>query len=239
MTEQPGAEEGTLDEGAEDGVPWAMQIVVRVERSPAPGHTPVLRATASAVALALVAFTGPQADPDVRRRTERWRSGPIRKVVRRARGAGWTRQLAVPGVFVHRSEGVDVAVHVPGRVDEVDPEISRLQVGGLVLTDEPPAEGSEQTSDAEVQLHLNPHVTLTTGKAAAQAGHAAQLVLQSLAPEQAAAWASAGAPLEVSEASVSEWERLLLESPVVVTDGGFTEVAPGTVTVAATYPWVG
>jgi hypothetical protein len=97
-----------------------MQIVVHVARNPAPQHTAVLRATASAVVVALAAFTGPDADLDVRTRTDRWRRGPIRKVVRRARGAGWTRQLGVPGVFVHHADDVDVAVHVPGPVDEVE-----------------------------------------------------------------------------------------------------------------------
>ena len=100
-------------------VPWAMQIVVRVEKDPAPSHTAVLRATGSAVAVSLHEFTAPGADPEVRARTERWRLGPIRKVVRRARGAGWTRQLAVPEVAVHGFHDVDVAVHVPGPVDEV------------------------------------------------------------------------------------------------------------------------
>ena len=164
-------------------VPWAMQIVVRVEKDPSPAHTAVLRATGSAVAVAIAAFTAPDADPEVRERTERWRSGPIRKVVRRARGAGWTRQLAVAGVAVHRFHGVDVAVHVPGPVDEVDPEISRLQVGGLTLED--PVESEPE--GAGVRLWLNPHLTLTTGKAAAQVGHAAQLLWEWLPADGAAA----------------------------------------------------
>ena len=41
----------------------------------------------------------------------------------------------MPGVLVHRAYDVDVAVHVPGPVDAVDPEIARLQVGGLTLED--------------------------------------------------------------------------------------------------------
>lgn len=216
-----------------DDVPWAMQVVVRVEKDPAPAHTSVLGATASAVAVALAAFTAPEADPDVRARTERWRSGPIRKVVRRARGAGWTRQLAVPGVLVHRAHDVDVAVHVPGPVDQVDPEIARLQVGGLTLAD---PERLELPS-AEVHLFLNPHVDLTTGKAAAQVGHAAQLVLQDLVPEQASAWVEDGAPVRVTVADDAGWDRLLRTARVVVADGGFTEVEPGTITVVATHPW--
>lgn len=217
------------------GVPWAMQLVVRVERDPAPDHLAVLRSAASAVALALDAFTGPEADDDVRARTEEWRSGPIRKVVRRARGAGWTRQLAVPGVVVHAGE-VDVAVHVPGRVDEVDPEVARLQVGGLTLeTAEQTAEQTE--AHAPVAVVLNPHVAMTTGKAAAQVGHAAQLVLQDLPAEAAAAWLGDGAPVVVRTAAEDEWDRLLATAPVVVADGGFTEVEPGTVTVVATHGW--
>jgi peptidyl-tRNA hydrolase len=213
--------------------PWAMQVVVRVERSPAPRHTPVLVATASAVALALAAFTGPEAEPDVRERTERWRSGPIRKVVRRARGAGWTRQLALPGVHAHEGHGVQVAVHVPGPVDAVHPEIARLQVGGLVLAD---ADQPESPA-AQVCLLLNPHVDLTTGKAAAQVGHAAQLVLQSLSAIRAESWVAAGAPVQVAVVPTADWDRLVATAPVVVTDGGFTEVRPGTITVVALHPW--
>lgn len=212
--------------------PWAMQIVVRVEKHPAPAHTPVLRATASAVAVALASFTGPDADPEIRARTEQWRSGRIRKVVRRARGAGWDRQLAVPGVFEHHAHGVDVAVHVPGPTDRVDAEISRLQVGGLLLEDDDPVARVSRGA----RLWLNPHLTLSTGKAAAQVAHAAQLVWESLPPDAAAEWVADGAPLDVATAAEQEWDDLVRTLPVVVTDGGFTEVPPGTVTVAAGHP---
>jgi len=211
-------------------VPWAMQIVVRVEKDPSPSHTAVLRAAGSAVAVSLAGFVAPDADPEVRERTERWRSGPIRKVVRRARGAGWTRQLAVAGVAVHRFHHVDVAVHVPGPVDEVDPEISRLQVGGLTLED--PDERVESL-DAGVRLWLNPHLSLTTGKAAAQVGHAAQLLWQWLPVDGGRRWIADGAPLDVVVAAESAWAGLVEHAPVVVTDGGFTEVPPGTITVVA------
>ena len=78
-----------------------------------------------------------------------------------------------------------------------------------------------------MQLFLNPRVVLTTGKAAAQVGHAAQLVLQSIPADRAAEWVAAGAPVRVVPADEDEWDRLLTTAPVVVTDGGFTEVAPG------------
>ena len=225
-----------IPEGSDlDGgdAPWALQVVVRVERDPAPGHTAVLTATASAVALALAAFTDAEAEVGVRERTERWRSGPIRKVVRRARGAGWTRQLSVPDAFVHEAHGVPVAVHVPGRVDQVHPEIARLQVGGLTLEDA----GATGPWNAPVRLVLNPGVEMTTGKAAAQVGHAAQLVLESLTPDAAAAWLAEGAPVQVATGTAADWDGLVAAAPVVVADGGFTEVAPGTITVVALHPW--
>jgi peptidyl-tRNA hydrolase len=132
-------------------------------------------------------------------------------------------------VLVHHAYGVDVAVHVPTPVDEVDPEISRLQVGGLTLDDEDPP-GHD---DAGARLWLNPHLTLTTGKAAAQVGHASQLLWQWLSPDAADAWVRDGAPLDVVVAAKSEWDDLVATVPVVVTDGGFTEVPPGTITVVA------
>src|SRR4051794_13581621 len=51
-------------------VPWALQVVVRVEKDAPPGHTAVLRASGTAVVLALAAFTTAEADPEVRARTE-------------------------------------------------------------------------------------------------------------------------------------------------------------------------
>ena len=55
--------------------------------------------------------------------------------------------------------------------------MARLQVGGLTLEDL-----RRCPTAADVVVHLNPHAEMTTGKAAAQVGHAAQLVLQSLQP---------------------------------------------------------
>ncbi len=221
-------------------MPWALQVVVHVERDPTPSHTDVLRAVASAVALTLAAFTAEDAPPHVREPTLRWRSGPIRKVVRRARGAGWTRQLAVPDVQVHATDGVEVAVHVPGPVDAVHPEVARLQVGGLTLPDpdpdpDPATPVAGPTAGA-ARLLLAPGVAMTTGKAAAQVGHAAQLVGEAMSPAAAARWLAAGAPVEVATATEVDWPALLRSSPVVVTDGGFTEVAPGTTTVVADLP---
>ena len=43
--------------------------------------------------------------------------------------------------------------------------------------------------------------------------------------------------MTVRTAAEGEWDALVSTAPVVVTDGGFTEVAPGTITVVATHGW--
>jgi peptidyl-tRNA hydrolase len=65
---------------------------------------------------------------------------------------------------------------------------------------------------------------MTTGKAAAQCGHAAHLLLRARG-----AWPG----LRVRVVDADEWSRAVAEADVVVRDGGFTEVAPGTMTAVA------
>jgi peptidyl-tRNA hydrolase len=61
-------------------------------------------------------------------------------------------------------------------------------------------------------------------------------VWQSLPRDEAAAWVAAGAPLDVAVADEAAWDDLVRTLPVVVTDGGFTEVPPGTITAVAAQP---
>jgi peptidyl-tRNA hydrolase len=83
-------------------------------------------------------------------------------------------------------------------------------------------------------------VLRTTGKAMAQAGHAALEAVHALgpdAPEAFAAWRAAGCPGEVRVADPEAWARLRVRpDAVVVSDAGLTQVAPGTETVAAFAP---
>ena len=43
--------------------------------------------------------------------------------------------------------------------------------------------------------------------------------------------------MSVVTGTAADWDRLVETAPVVVADGGFTEVAPGTITVVALHPW--
>jgi peptidyl-tRNA hydrolase len=77
---------------------------------------------------------------------------------------------------------------------------------------------------------------MTAGKAMAQAGHAAQLAWWGLAPADQERWRDLDFDLAVRDADPGRWKELLASGLPVVTDGGFTEVAPGSATVVAEHP---
>jgi peptidyl-tRNA hydrolase len=82
-------------------------------------------------------------------------------------------------------------------------------------------------------VSITPEPRLTTGKAAAAAGHAAQLAYLEMDGPRRASWAAIGFPVAVELPATEEWEERLATSQVVVEDAGFTEVAPGTATAVA------
>ena len=77
---------------------------------------------------------------------------------------------------------------------------------------------------------------MTAGKAMAQAGHGAQLAWWGLGPAARSEWLEADFDLAVRVAGKEQWAELLASGLPVVTDGGFTEVAPGSATVVADHP---
>jgi peptidyl-tRNA hydrolase len=87
---------------------------------------------------------------------------------------------------------------------------------------------------------VRPGVLRTTGKAMAQAGHAALMAADRLGPrhpEAFAAWRAGGAPGEVREVDEARWAALReAADAVVVADAGLTQVQPGTETVLALPP---
>jgi hypothetical protein len=199
--------------------PWAMQLAARVEKAAPPSHLVVCEAVALAVVSLL---TDPRSAPggEWHEAVATWESRRIRKVVRRARGARWEVLGDLPGVLVDH-EGVQTRAFVPGPVTDVAPEISRLQVGGTDLEREEP---EPPPAPPYALVGLNPGVPMTTGKAAAQCGHAAQLLLAAVG-----AWPG----LRVRVVEPVDWRRCVAEARVSVRDGGFTEVAPGTMTAVA------
>lgn len=105
------------------------------------------------------------------------------------------------------------------------------------FTDAPrPKEDPPPPEPGALVYATRPGVVKTTGKAMAQAGHAA-LMFAAEQPEAAAAWRAAGMPGTVREVGDEEWERLRADpAAVVVRDAGLTQVEAGTETVIALAP---
>lgn len=212
-----------VDPGEVDDVPWAMQLVVHHEKVAPAGHFDTCEAAARAVVGLLEAAAGDRAD-DWGPIVARWRDGRIRKLVRRARGLRWIEAQDLPGVTVHQDLAA-VRALVPGPVRPLPPTLAKMQVSGTELPDDEPS-----TSEAEVLVGINPHIDMTTGKAAAQCAHAAQLAWEAMNPMEREIWARQEHRVRVEIVAPARWESV---SPVRVVDAGFTELDGPTPTTKA------
>lgn len=136
----------------------------------------------------------------------------------------------------------EVRVLVPGLVTELDPRVARLQVGG---TDAPVDEPGPDPGVPHLAVLVPPEPVTTLGKAMAQSGHAGMIFAALAAedrPELLTRWYAAGCPVAVHRVDATTWaERLAAVTDpargwtehglLAVRDAGFTEVAPGTITV--------
>ena len=216
----------------DEGPQYALPMVVRVERGAAPARTDALEAAGRAVLAFLTDPRVTEPDGEWAAAARAWQDARIRKVVRRARGAAWQRADALPGITVAHGTA-EVRVFPPVPVDDWPPDLARLQVSGTDFDDpETPAAPGTATP----MLWLNPELPMSAGKAMAQVGHEVQLAWWELEPRDRLEWKELEFDLAVRVAAVGQWKELLASGLPVVTDGGFTEVAPGSATVVADHP---
>ena len=216
---------------------YVLPLVVRIERAAPPQRTDALETSARAVLTFLADPRSTEPDGEWTALVHAWTDGRIRKVVRRARGAEWTRAEALPGITVTGTAETDpaqVRVYPPVPLDAWPKDLARLQVSGTDLEDTSPPAAVEAGS--QPVLWLNPELEMTAGKAMAQVGHAAQIAWWRLTDAQRKEWADAGFPLAVRVAPKQAWPALADSGRPLVRDAGFTEIAPGSCTVVADLP---
>lgn len=223
----------------------AMPVILRFERATPPGRTDLMEAAAAA---AVAVCLDTRADPGGEWHDDlvAWTSANIRKVARRARGVHWQAVADLPGRTIAVGSAEARAL-VPGLVADMPKEVTRLQISGSDL----PADEPTPPPAGQPVLWLNPTVPMTVGKAAAQVGHGTMLLAALMAASgrdaELADWAADDCRCAVRTASRARWAELrpMLAEPVVawekhglvmVRDAGFTEVPPGTATVAAEWP---
>lgn len=212
-----------VDPGEVDEVPWAMQLIVRYEKADPAGHIETCEAAARAVVGLLEAAARDHAN-DWGPVVARWRDGRIRKLVRRARGRRWIEAQDLPGVTVDQGRAA-VRALVPGPVRPLPPALAKMQVSGTDLPADQPS-----TTRAEVIIGINPHIDMSTGKAAAQCGHAAQLAWEAMNRIEREIWAWQGHRVRVEVVTPKQWQQ---PSVVRVVDAGFTELDGPTPTTKA------
>lgn len=236
-----------------------LTLVVRVEKNARPAQTDALETAARAV-LAILADERSYGEGEWAEAMASWQDDRIRKIVKRARGAEWRRASALPGITVsghgtgtnapatagsapaepedagpaaNGGAAAEVRVFPPAPVDDVPAEIANLQVSGTDFVDAgelPPVEPGVPV------LWVNPELEMSSGKAMAQCGHAAQLAWWRLSDEGRKEWAASDFALAVRTATPTRWAKLLASDLPVVQDAGFTEIAPGSRTVIAEHP---
>jgi peptidyl-tRNA hydrolase len=130
-------------------------------------------------------------------------------------------------------DGAQARALVPGPVGELDPRIKKLQIGGTDLEHDEPGEPEPGIP----VLWIDSALEMTVGKASAQVGHASMLLAAAMSEKQCWAWAQNDFRCSVRDASPKQWAeavgRLKRSEAVAVRDAGFTEVAPGSMTVIA------
>ena len=206
----------------------AMQIALHVPKAQPPRRTDLLEAAARAVVAVCLADRVAQ-DPDWRSGLEGWYDRLIRKVARRARNKAWEDVQEIPGITVD-VRGAQARAFVPSSVAEVPAAVRKLQIQGTELPPDEPGPPDPGLPTILVDRDLE----MSTGKAAAQVGHASMLLAARMGLPEVRDWAARGFDLSVREVPHEEF-RAHLDAPgvVAVRDAGYTEVAPDALTVLA------
>lgn len=211
--------------------PRALQLAAQVEKV----EPPLLADVFAAAALGVIAMLDDHRSlpgGEWHEQVAAWNGARIRKIMRRARASAWVRAQEVQGLtIVHGT--AHVRIFVPGFIDEAPPELSKLQIQSTPLDEPDPTAGLDPVASPTLTILLNPAVEMSWGKRGAQVAHAAQRCWQKLDREDRLDWNAAARPVRVLTPTATLWDDMLPSMSTQIRDGGFTEIAPGTLTAAA------
>jgi peptidyl-tRNA hydrolase len=217
-----------------EDVPRALNLVVRMEKGVDVYFGDVARAAGLAV---LGLLYDERAANEWAEAIALWRAGRIRKLCRRARGAAWERTASLEHVEVSVGSAT-VRAFVPTLVDAQPPELAKLQLQGTEFAESVVRSLFAANTPA---IRINPNVEMSGPKAIVAAAHALQLVVEKWEqrrPEAMLGWLSGAAEFSVERIDDPLWRTLCAPGAdlgdefccAIVSDAGFTEVVPGTVT---------
>lgn len=229
----------------------SMPLILRMERTTPPVWSAALAAAATA---ATAVCLDPQAAPGGQwhEAISQYCAAHIRKVTRRARAGHWAVVGDLPGLTVSAGT-TQVRALVPGLIQELDQRVSRLQVGGTDVAADIEIGGGAGVPTSlygsgapALLMWMPPTVMMTAGKAMAQTGHAGMITAALLSGSDQDAlvrWRDGGLAAVVRRATPDRWANLSADiidpekawctGLVAVRDAGFTEIAPGTITIIA------
>lgn len=213
--------QGLSDYTVDEANPYALPIIVRVEKDPA--LTPSHEELQLAVAYAITAFfesdkTAPGGE--WHQEVLQWLSGRIRKVARRARGSEWEKLTQLRNIHVQYGKA-EVIILAPHPIDTPLPEIKKLQVSGLDLEHDNLTE-IPTSYKGYLTISTNPDIDMSTGKSLAQIGHAVQLTIFTSDYKTVLSWRDNNTPIRLVP-----WDTF---DGVEVRDAGFTEIPAGSLT---------
>lgn len=211
--------------------PRALQMAARVERVDPPVLDDIFVASALGVIMMLDdhrSLPGGEWHDEV----TAWSGARIRKIMRKGRASGWERAQAVPGLLV-RHGSAEVRVFVPGVVDDAPRELSKLQIQASPLDEPEPIDTLAPVEQPTLTILLHPDVEMSWGKRCAQVAHAAQRCWEQLDRTDRLDWNAATRPIRVHTPTKELWDTLLPTATTQIRDGGFTEIAAGTLTAVS------
>lgn len=211
-------------------------IVLLVDKADPAAHTDGVRAAALASVRAYAQDLNRPAGPDAS--WAKWLSGPFTKTVRRA-DLKTFRKIA--GAYEDTDFGyakigaAEAMAFRPVSYEDMDEPLSRLQVSGTTLPDRPTDPEDVQPHGNTPLLVVNASLSMSTGKAAAQASHGLLAWFLTLDPDAQDAWTAAGSPFGVAFVADEVFEDVSVRAVrgTRIVDAGLTETAPNTPTVFA------